>query len=144
MLPGASEERSQPWQGAMTDSPNYYVALDSQNPAAQARRLVTQACDSWPTTRIEDAQLLVTELVANAVLHGQGDVLVRIAARPDLLHVSVADDHPGTPVMANPSLRDEHGRGLRIIDALAHSWGTALGPNPNGKAVWFALHRDGH
>jgi len=124
----------------VTDAPSHYVALDSQNPAAHARRLVEDACDSWPTAHVQDAQLLITELVANAMTHSAASTVhVHIATRPRILRVYVADDSAAPPIIANPSLEDEHGRGLRIVDALAHSWGTAAGPYPRGKAVWFEL-----
>ena len=126
----------------MTDSPSHYVALDNQNPAVHARRLVKDACKSWPTTRVEDGQLLITELVANAIVHGKRSVLVHIAPQINSLRVYVADDNAASPVMANPSIEAEHGRGLRIIDALAHTWGTTTGPYPDGKTVWFQLQRD--
>lgn len=88
------------------------------------------------TELIEDAALIVTELVANAVRHGAplpgGGVLVTWSVRSGVLRLQVSEGGPG-PTLAKAaiartpqSLADqeaESGRGLAIVGALASSWG---------------------
>jgi anti-sigma regulatory factor (Ser/Thr protein kinase) len=128
----------------VTDHQSDFVSLDAQNPSSHARRMVRAACRAWPPTQVEDAELMVTELVANALTHGRGDVRVRVAVRDQLLEVAVSDDGPARPVLAAraPLIDDETGRGLHIVDELAHAWGTSAGSRSSGKSVWFSLRRD--
>jgi anti-sigma regulatory factor (Ser/Thr protein kinase) len=122
---------------------NDFVRLSDPNPSRQARHLVRRACGAWPATQVENAQLMVTELVANALIHGRGDVGLQVTAGEHLLVVSVSDQSTALPTLSAsfPPIDDEHGRGMHIVDTLAHSWGTRS--QPSGKVVWFSLNRDG-
>ena len=91
---------------------------------------------------VDIARLLVTELVSNAVLHAGGTVLLAVARDRDGLRVEVIDESPYLPVLLQSRSLSEHGNGLRLVAALATSWGT--GPRNDsrpGKRVWFALGR---
>jgi anti-sigma regulatory factor (Ser/Thr protein kinase) len=118
---------------------------DSEPPSARARRLVRNACRSWPDDRVEDAELLVTELIANAVQHANGPVDLNIAGGPNLLRVEVTDTNPQHPSLINqPRIDDEGGRGLCLVSTIADAWGSesiGQGLNP-GKTVWFELRHD--
>ena len=119
------------------------VALDADRSSGYARWLVRNACGSWPAAQVDAAQLLITELVANALEHGTGEVGLRIQASTELLRVEVSDASPAPPRVADPppSLADERGRGLLVVAALASSWGSQAEPVSGGKAVWFELRR---
>ncbi|MGZ4427439.1 MAG: ATP-binding protein [Nocardioidaceae bacterium] len=119
------------------------VTLDGDTSSGYARWLVRNACGSWPADQVDAAQLLITELVANALEHGGGEVGLRIQASADLLRVEVSDANPAPPHVADPppSLADERGRGLLVVAALASSWGSQADPATGGKAVWFELRR---
>ncbi len=89
------------------------------------------------------AELLVSELVGNAVRHGgaRGDndaVVLRVAVEREVLRVELDDcseDLPGAP--ADPGQGAESGRGLLLVAELATRWGAhALG---GGKRVWFEI-----
>ena len=129
----------------MSDQRLFSETLHTENPSAQARRLVREACSSWPSHRADDAELAVGELVANAVLHGQGPVAIRIVVDLNVLRVEVTDanpQHPRTFDLPPPSVEAEHGRGLYIVSALADRWGSVTlddGSHP-GKVVWFELN----
>jgi anti-sigma regulatory factor (Ser/Thr protein kinase) len=131
---------------AVSDQRLFSEQLHSANPSAHARRLVREACSSWPSHRADDAELAVGELVANAVLHGKGPVAIRIVVDLNVLRVEVTDanpQHPRTLDPPPPSPEAEHGRGLYIVSAIADRWGSVTldaGSHP-GKAVWFELHR---
>jgi anti-sigma regulatory factor (Ser/Thr protein kinase) len=87
--------------------------------------------------RIATAQLLVSELVTNAVLHAEPPLTLCIQRNGDHIRVVVTDGSSVDP-LARPMYDDTaHGRGLPLVEALSSSWGWhAAGP---GKSVWFEL-----
>ncbi|MCO6010590.1 SpoIIE family protein phosphatase [Actinoallomurus purpureus] len=103
----------------------------------ETRRLARQALETWgldalaPTT-----ELLVSELVTNAVVHGAGDVGLRLIRANSLL-CEVADDGYDLPHLCRAEATDENGRGLQLVSAFAERWGTQR--TPTGKVVWFEL-----
>jgi len=109
--------------------------------AAHARRLVVQACAAWRLPHLaDDAEVVVTELVANAVRHAGGDLCLSIALGQRFLHVALRDGSPVPPVAIPPDPdTGQGGRGLALVEALAASWGSA--PTPEGKVVWATLRR---
>jgi anti-sigma regulatory factor (Ser/Thr protein kinase) len=86
---------------------------------------------------VDDAVLMVSELVSNAVAHGQPEVTLRLRLRPDRLTVAVADRGEAPLTCATPRLQQASGRGLVIVDALATRWGVSQGRFD--KQVWFDL-----
>jgi anti-sigma regulatory factor (Ser/Thr protein kinase) len=83
---------------------------------------------------LDDALLLVSELVANAVAHGTGSVVVEIDLDVSRLRLEVHDESPDVPLPRVATPDDDTGRGLLIVDTLAAAWGTRA--TPVGKAVW--------
>ncbi|MGN9812772.1 SpoIIE family protein phosphatase [Micromonospora sp. BQ11] len=86
----------------------------------------------------EDTSLLLGEVVANAVQHTVGDVEV-IITLGQRLRIDVHDSSNRRPVKRPVDGCSDTGRGLHIIERLAHSWGSAPLPG-TGKTVWFELH----
>lgn len=122
-------------------APSRYRRLLPASPgaAALARHVVAEACRAWNLPDVvEDAQIVVTELVANAVLHAGGDTRLTVVLERRYLHVSVWDRSPLAAVRAWPGTRG--GRGLVLVEALATSWGST--PMAGGKAVWATLRLD--
>jgi hypothetical protein len=74
---------------------------------------------------------------------GGRSVSIRLAVDDGHLHVGVVDHAPGRPQLHHPASRDESGRGLQVVSALADQWGvTGLdghGPDGAGKEVWAEL-----
>ncbi len=101
-----------------------------------ARRLVAAHSGELTVTRAEDAGLMVSELVTNALMHGKGLMTVRITSEPGQVTVEVADEGHGDVVVA-PVPGAAGGWGLRIVAALADSWGTEQGST----RVWFSIAR---
>jgi anti-sigma regulatory factor (Ser/Thr protein kinase) len=85
-------------------------------------------------TALDNALLLISELVANAVAHGTGSVYVAIHLDGTRLRLEVHDQSPDLPKQRVATLDDDNGRGLLIVDTLAAAWGTRA--TPVGKAVW--------
>jgi anti-sigma regulatory factor (Ser/Thr protein kinase) len=120
--------------------------------AAAARRFVRDTLRAWVVTGadehglVDDAVLLTSELVTNAVVHAGTPVQVTCRLAEGAVEVVVSDGHPGRLVPeapeheAVPSERTG-GRGLLLPAALASAWGVAYGRA--SKAVWFRLALDG-
>ena len=113
--------------------------------AATARRATAAQLDRWERDVLRpDAELLVSELVTNAVLHSSGDVSLTLAVADGMLEVGVTDLGPRLPPQRGPGERPggppwtaEGGRGLRLVDRLSIEWGVAT--LARGKQVWFRL-----
>ncbi|MEU6987291.1 ATP-binding protein [Streptomyces sp. NPDC046324] len=85
---------------------------------------------------VEAAELLLTELLTNALRHAEGpDVRVRVYPRGDQCVIEVHDGSPHRPKMRHAGPDDESGRGLLLVDALANSWGTS----DDGTTTWCTL-----
>ncbi len=107
---------------------------------AQARDLVRGVLNSWDLGVISDnATLLCSELVTNAVRHAGTRVKIDLERLPDDgVRVSVSDRAPGGhPRVVAPGVDDEGGRGLWLVERLASSWGTTRARR--GKTIWFEL-----
>lgn len=116
------------------------LPADTTAPAI-ARGLLVEYALSLPAGLIQDALLLVSELVSNAVQHGQPEIVLRIRRRPPGIGVSVQDRGPGQVVRPSGQLdpRATRGRGLRIVEAVSSAWGVEPAVPPPGKIVWFEL-----
>jgi anti-sigma regulatory factor (Ser/Thr protein kinase) len=86
----------------------------------------------------EDALVIVTELVSNAVQHGAEPIAFFLSWDGRAVHIEVSDDDPRIDrVHVTPrSASNPHGRGLALTDHLAASWGVHEGPSGFGKTVW--------
>jgi PAS domain S-box-containing protein len=107
---------------------------------ARARRAVRKALAAVDATHLgEVAELAVSELVTNAVVHAGTQVRVRITAEPTAVRVEVGDGSPRLPVLRGWTDTAGTGRGLRIVDQHADRWGA--GRVDDGKVVWFEVGR---
>jgi anti-sigma regulatory factor (Ser/Thr protein kinase) len=107
--------------------------------AAEARRRVRAAIQSWQVPVDQDTAILLTsELVTNAVRHeaAQAVMLVVTCARGQL-RVDVHDTSPSWPAVADVPADAETGRGLLLVETLSDEWGFYR--TPAGKAVYFML-----
>jgi anti-sigma regulatory factor (Ser/Thr protein kinase)/type II secretory pathway pseudopilin PulG len=117
--------------------------------ASTARTWLADLFGSWQSSGLlpasgqadvsSEAELLLTELMTNALRHGDGAVRVRLLLRDQRLRVEVADTSDRMPVMRPPATSGVpgEGRGLHLVDALAAAWGSRL--EERGKVVWFEL-----
>lgn len=127
--------------GARISTP---IALVPTAPG-HARRIVNEALADWGLGHLEDtADLIVSELVTNALLHGQEPAALTLYTDPDadggLLFIEVDDAGNHAPQLRDAAGDAEGGRGLVLVDALAEDWGTeATGV---GKRVWASISLD--
>ena len=94
------------------------------------RRLACPEC-------ADDALLVVSELVTNAIRAGAQRIGVDITRDGTVLRIRVTDDGVGWPRMHRPGPNTAHGRGLVLVAAVAADWGVE--PRTAGKEVWAAL-----
>ncbi|MEV0220742.1 ATP-binding protein [Streptomyces sp. NPDC050704] len=100
------------------------------------RRTVRARLRHWGRPDLTDAaELLVTELVTNALRHGRGDVRIRAYLTVDHLRIEVRDGSHDFPVPRAATVHDEDGRGLSLVDAIADDWGYS----PDGTTTWCIL-----
>jgi anti-sigma regulatory factor (Ser/Thr protein kinase) len=89
---------------------------------------------------LADAELLVGELVSNAVLHGRGTIILRARLDDDRLFVEVIDEGSGFErELRRHDFEQLGGWGLDIVDDIASRWGVHEGTTH----VWFELERPG-
>jgi len=109
--------------------------------APAARRFAADILNAWSEgALIDNACLLLGEVITNAVQHTVGDVGVRLVLGPRQLRVEVRDRSDRQPDKRAVGAESETGRGLHIVEVLASDWG--FEPRTGGgKVVWFALER---
>lgn len=104
---------------------------------ARARELACRRLAEWKLDDLVDtAELLVSELVTNALRHGEGDIRLRLLLDRTLV-CEVWDTGLVQPRRRRARDTDEGGRGLQLVDLLSAGWGSRR--TPKGKIVWFEL-----
>jgi hypothetical protein len=104
-----------------------------------ARQALLRACADWGVARAAEAELVVSELVTNVLLHGRGDVSLRLHTDGGGLGIEVEDGSAGPPGIAEGRAPGHGGYGLRIVQRLS-SWGWY--PTRIGKVVWAYIAAD--
>lgn len=90
-------------------------------------------------TGVRDEALLVTsEMLTNAVRACRSNLTLRIEVHRRWLKIEVSDDSPALAVKRQPGPEDTHGRGLDIIARLSTDWGQTTW-NGSSKSVWSRL-----
>ncbi|MCS0604911.1 ATP-binding protein [Streptomyces sp. LP11] len=131
----------------MADQGTEQARYRRQRPSVRAARADARAlAGKWKHPEIAaELALLVSEVVTNAVIHGDAgrgsQVQVTYRLLDDRLRVDVRDAATGRPRILRPTpLPDElreFGRGLTVVASLAHRWGVI--PRVIGKSVWFEV-----
>ncbi|WP_326656548.1 ATP-binding SpoIIE family protein phosphatase [Streptomyces sp. NBC_00385] len=115
----------------------WQLALDPRE-VARARRLVRGRLLDWELPdAVEAAELMVSEIVTNAVKHGRTHHIGLRLVRTGALLCEVTDDEPAPATLLDAAADDESGRGLVLVSSLAREWGTST--TARGKTVWFEL-----
>jgi anti-sigma regulatory factor (Ser/Thr protein kinase) len=92
----------------------------------------------------EDAEVVTSELVSNAIAHASAAAISLELMRLDdsgAVVVVVTDPSPHPPVRCDPAEDAEHGRGLHVVEALSARWGWT--PQDPGKAVFAIFTKEG-
>jgi hypothetical protein len=114
------------------------LAPTVEAPCIARRRLTERFAQELEHGELEDAKLLISELVTNAVVHGRGDIQLRALLNDLRLTVEVIDQGEGFERTGPHSgSATVGGQGLNIVDALASRWGMDQGTSH----VWFELDR---
>ncbi|GAA3058423.1 SpoIIE family protein phosphatase [Kitasatospora albolonga] len=115
--------------------------LDGEGPApSRARKFTRDTLRAWGLAQLTDfAELMVSELVTNALLHAEAPRRLRLF-RDRTLTVEVADSGGQAPRLRTAAEQDEGGRGMHLVSELAHRWGTRQ--TKDGKVVWAELELD--
>ncbi|WP_371494317.1 SpoIIE family protein phosphatase [Kitasatospora sp. NBC_00374] len=102
-----------------------------------ARRFARRTLAGWGLAALSDqAELLTSELITNALVHAGAPVQLRLF-RDKLLTVEVSDVDSHEPRLRRAREQDEGGRGMHLVNELAHRWGSRA--THEGKVVWFEL-----
>jgi anti-sigma regulatory factor (Ser/Thr protein kinase) len=112
------------------------MPADFEN-VARSRRLAGEQLTAWGLEEIAfTAELVVSELVTNAIRHGSGPIRVRLI-RDRTLICEVSDLSHTSPHLRRAATTDEGGRGLFIVARLTHDWGARY--TSTGKTVWSEM-----
>ncbi|MGW1474437.1 ATP-binding SpoIIE family protein phosphatase, partial [Streptomyces olivaceus] len=104
----------------------------------RARAAVREQLHTWGLPGpAASAELMVSELVTNAVRHSHARPVELRLVRADTLLCEVDDDDHELPALRSAGPEDETGRGLRVVSTLAREWGASR--TRAGKTVWFEL-----
>ncbi|MFF8772030.1 SpoIIE family protein phosphatase [Kitasatospora sp. NPDC015120] len=110
---------------------------DDHAMVAHSRRFTRETLTEWGLGALADwAELLTSELITNALVHAGSPTQLRLFCDRTLT-VEVADRDSATPRIRRADEEDEGGRGIHLVNELAHRWGSRR--TPEGKVVWFEL-----
>lgn len=105
---------------------------------AKCRALVREALTEWSLhDLIDDVVIVVSELLGNALIHGDPPIHLALRADQGTLTGSVSDGGAGWPRLRTAGPELENGRGLRIVTALTDRWGVEPVEGGGGKTIWF-------
>jgi len=114
------------------------LPVSREAPALAREFLRGSTCAEHHSEVVDDAVLLVSELVTNSVLHGGPPVVVAVDCDESTLQVRVRDGSPDLPAPRDAAHGDENGRGLALVAEMSADWG--VDTEKDGKHVWFVIN----
>ncbi|MBM9505904.1 SpoIIE family protein phosphatase [Streptomyces sp. KK5PA1] len=125
------------FEGIPSEDVMRWMLRVDESEVARARELTRAQLERWGLERLADtAELLVSELVTNAIRAASYEVELRVMKVGKLL-VEVSDDNHNLPQLQRADADDVRGRGLALVSHLSRRWGTSR--KAVGKVVWFEL-----
>jgi CheY-like chemotaxis protein len=116
------------------------VGADKLAPRA-ARRFVDELlAEAGYDDVLDTVELLVTEVVTNAVLHARSEAKVVVRLLPDAVRVEVIDNDDSFPVRRKARTDQPGGRGLELVEQMSRAWGIDM--LTVGKRTWFEVARE--
>lgn len=105
----------------------------------RSRRFVREALAQWDAIDLVPvAQLVVSELVTNAVFHAVTPIDVHLSWTGETLRIEIHDGTSAVPAITDAAT-ERGGFGLRIVEQLVHDWGII--ERHDGKAIWLTIER---
>ena len=104
-----------------------------------ARAFVRDLLSTDDAALVSSVELLVSELVTNAVVHASSAPRIEVHLGRESVRVAVRDDDPAMPAPRIPDQARPGGRGLHLVESIATRWGAE--PSEHGKVVWFEIDR---
>lgn len=124
-------------QGLPTDAVGDWTLPREPRSVGRAREYARAQLLAWDLeTLVDTTELLVSELVTNALRYGEGDIRIRLLLDRSLV-CEVWDAGLVQPRRRRARDTDEGGRGLQLVGLLSAGWGSRR--TPRGKTVWFEL-----
>jgi anti-sigma regulatory factor (Ser/Thr protein kinase) len=119
------------------------LPMESSSPAAARAFARRSGCAAHAVDLLDDALLLISELVTNSILHGGPPIVLAIECDGGGMHVRVRDGSRTPPVLAARGDDAEDGRGIALVDLLSDTWGVEPVEDDygTGKETWFELRR---
>ncbi|WP_369272245.1 SpoIIE family protein phosphatase [Streptomyces sp. R11] len=119
------------------------VAQAEPERVAVARQQLRELLHDWACDdQVDSAVLLLSETLTNVLVHTDADALLLAEVRGEpgdrRMRVEVTDTSDDLPHRRRPGELASSGRGLMLIELLAHSWG--VDPRGEGKSIWFELY----
>ena len=121
------------------------LPTQSTSPAAAREFAARSGCADHALDLLDDALLLISELVTNSVRHGGPPIVLAIECDGEGLHVRVRDGDPRLPVPRDAGDDAEGGRGITLVDLISDTWGAVPVEDDYGlgNEVWFELRPAG-
>lgn len=133
---GSIAEARGVWDDAEPDERHSLSLRPVPQAPADAREFVAKVCHGWGIKRpVRLAQILISELVSNAVVHARAGLDVTVRRLGEGIELSVRDD--GLAKLPADLPPDPRGFGLQLVEAMSDAWGSA--PTGSGKVVWARL-----
>ncbi|MFH8794087.1 SpoIIE family protein phosphatase [Streptomyces sp. NPDC017941] len=134
-----------PEQSARTRRTMLTIAQAEPERVAGARSHLRSLLHDWADSdQVDSAVLLVSEMITNVLVHTDGDALLVAEVTGEegtrRLRVEVSDGSDDLPHKRRPGELASSGRGLVLMELLAHRWG--VDPRGEGKSIWFELHEE--
>lgn len=120
----------------------YRLPSQASSPG-EARALACACAEDLDAEALIALELIVSELVTNAVQHGVGEITLSLAPTDDGIRVGVHDHGGGVPEPRASDPRATGGRGLRLVELLSAGWGVAP-TGDSGKTVWAQVAETAH
>jgi anti-sigma regulatory factor (Ser/Thr protein kinase) len=122
----------------VTSPAEIVLPLDVEAAARSREFLRTAICAPHHAPALDDAELLVSELVTNGVRYAAPPIVLRVECESgDSLRILVRDGSPLLPRLNHAEPEDESGRGMYLVDYISDEWGAE--PTRDGKITWFRL-----